>query len=258
MSVVDDYQPAAWEAGPAAVIYDALAEVAFDHCPVSLDGASVLDAGAGTGAASKAARGRGARVTASDISAPMLAFHRDRRPPGAAADTRALPFRDAAFDVVAVPFSLSHVNPPVAGLREVRRVTRPGGTVVVSGFGSTDRHPVKVVVQELLEARGWTPPPWYTHLKDEVEPVLADPAALEELAGDAGFVTADACLVDVDLGLRSSRQMAQYRLGMSQVAAFVSRLGPVAAAELEDEVVARLPDTPAPFALQLALLVARA
>lgn len=257
MTVVPEYQPAAWEAGPAAVIYDALADATLARCPLELPGAVVLDAGAGTGAASKAARRRGALVVASDVSPAMLAFGQGARPPAAAADGRALPFRAGAFDVAILAFSLSHVDPPVAGLREAARVTRPGGAVVVSGFGPADKHPVKDVVQELLDGRGWTPPAWYAHLKEHVEPLVAAPRSLLELAATAGLGHATAELIDVDLGVRTPRELARWRLGMAQAAGFVEGLGAAGAAELEDEVVARLGAEPTPLVVQMALLTAR-
>jgi SAM-dependent methyltransferase len=257
MSVVPEYRPASWEAGPAAVIYDELAAVALDHCPVELGGASVLDAGAGTGAASKAALQRGARVVASDLSAAMLRYHHEHRPPGAAADSRALPFRAAAFDVVVLAFSLSHIDPPVVGLREAARVTRAGGAVVVSVFGPADKHPAKDVVQDALDRRGWTPPGWYVDMKARVEPVVADPVSLLGLADAAGLDAARAELIDVDLGCRTARQLVRWRLGMAQVAEFLEDLGPAGAAQLQDEAVALLGPAPDPLVVQLALLVAR-
>jgi SAM-dependent methyltransferase len=216
----------------------------------------VLDAGAGTGAASKAALQRGARVVASDLSAAMLQFRRVHRPPGAAADILALPFHAGAFDVVALPFSLSHVDPPVAGLREAARVTRAGGAVVVSVFGPADKHPVKSVVQDVLDRWGWKPPAWYIDLKSSVEPAVADPVALLALAAAAGL-DAHAELIDVDLGRQTARQLVHWRLGMAQVTEFLEELSPAAAAQLEDEAITRLGPAPAPLVVQLALLVAR-
>jgi SAM-dependent methyltransferase len=257
VTVAAPYEPDAWESGPAAVIYDALAEVTLDHCPVDLAGARLLDAGSGTGAASKAARRRGAQVIASDLSAAMLAFQHARRPPGAAADTQSLPFRAGAFDVVALPFSLSHIDPPIAGLREAARVARAGGAVIVCNFGPAEKHPVKDLVQDALDRRGWVPPDWYAHLKGVLDPQVGDPASLLAMAAAAGLRAPRAELLDVDLGCRTSRQLVQWRLGMAQVTDFLDGLGPVAAAELEDEVVARLDTAPVSLVVQVALLVAR-
>ena len=79
---------AAWEEGPGRV-YNRLAEVLVEHSPVPVEGRTVLDLGAGTGAASRAiARARGSPV-ALDLAFGMLAEagragrRRSRRTPGA-------------------------------------------------------------------------------------------------------------------------------------------------------------------------------
>lgn len=51
-----------------------------------------------------------------------------------AGDALALPFADEAFDAVTISFALRNVVDPVAALREMHRVTRPGGRIVVCEF----------------------------------------------------------------------------------------------------------------------------
>lgn len=52
----------------------------------------------------------------------------------------ALPFDDATFDIVTCRFAFHHMQDPLAALREMKRVTRPGGAVVVcDGVASDDR-----------------------------------------------------------------------------------------------------------------------
>lgn len=92
----------------------------------------VLEVGVGTGK-SIALYPPGAEVAAIDISPRMLERARYRADAlGSKAvlrlgDVQALPFEDATFDVVVATFVFCSVPDPVLGLREVRRVLRPGG-----------------------------------------------------------------------------------------------------------------------------------
>jgi demethylmenaquinone methyltransferase/2-methoxy-6-polyprenyl-1,4-benzoquinol methylase len=54
--------------------------------------------------------------------------------PFTAADAMHLPFADCAFDAVTMSFGLRNVAEPAAALAEFRRVTRPGGRLVVCEF----------------------------------------------------------------------------------------------------------------------------
>lgn len=100
---------------------------------------AVLDVGCGTGVLLDAlARAEpAARLTGLDLSPDMLARARART--GAAAalcvgDTEALPFADAAFDVVVSVSVLHHVRRPRAAIAEMHRVLRPGGRAVVTDW----------------------------------------------------------------------------------------------------------------------------
>ena len=55
-----------------------------------------------------------------------------------AGDALALPFADATFDAVTISFGLRNIVDTEAALREMARVTRPGGRLVVCEFS----HPV--------------------------------------------------------------------------------------------------------------------
>ena len=104
----------------------------------AMPGARVLDLGCGGGHVAFAAAGAGAAVTAYDLSAEMLAavvaeagrrgLERIETRQGAA---EALPFADAAFDVVATRYSAHHWRDVPAALGEMRRVLRPDGRLVV-------------------------------------------------------------------------------------------------------------------------------
>lgn len=99
---------------------------------------NVLDLGCGAGHTAFAMAKAGATVTAYDLSPQMLALveneavrrnlMRITTQQGAAEE---LPFADASFDVVATRFSAHHWNDVGAAMREVCRVLKPNGTLVV-------------------------------------------------------------------------------------------------------------------------------
>jgi SAM-dependent methyltransferase len=104
----------------------------------SMPGAAVLDLGCGGGHVSFAAAAAGTRVTAYDLSPEMLAAvaAEAARRNLSGIETRqgaaeALPFADAAFDAVVTRYSAHHWRDVPAALREVRRVLRPGGLLLV-------------------------------------------------------------------------------------------------------------------------------
>ena len=99
-------------------------------------GQRVLDVGCGTGAltAELVARVGAGNVAAVDPSAPFVAAIRERIPGVEVhqAGTDALPFADGAFDAVLAQLVVHFLADPVAGIREMARVARPGGVVAAS------------------------------------------------------------------------------------------------------------------------------
>lgn len=104
-------------------------------------GDTVLDLAAGTAVSTVELGRSGAWCVAADFSVGMLAAGRARPVPKVAADATALPFDDGAFDAVTISFGLRNVVDHEAGLREMARVTKPGGRLVVCEF-STPTIPV--------------------------------------------------------------------------------------------------------------------
>lgn len=70
-----------------------------------------------------------------------------------AAEAGELPFEDGAFDVVHAHQVLQHLTDPVAALREMRRVTRPGGVVAVrdADYAAMTWYPASAGLTEWLE-----------------------------------------------------------------------------------------------------------
>ena len=108
------------------------------------EGQRVLDCATGTGDLAlefKRAVGPSGAVVGTDFCAEMLA-----QAPAKArraglevrfevADALALPYQRASFDVASIAFGIRNVDDPVACLRELARVVRPGGRVAVLEFG---------------------------------------------------------------------------------------------------------------------------
>jgi demethylmenaquinone methyltransferase / 2-methoxy-6-polyprenyl-1,4-benzoquinol methylase len=88
------------------------------------------------------AGGKKTRVVGADFCRPMLAIGREKcRRAGAdskialvEADAQHLPFAEGQFQIVSVAFGLRNVSDTDAGLREMARVCRPGGSVAVLEF----------------------------------------------------------------------------------------------------------------------------
>ncbi|MEV8319594.1 class I SAM-dependent methyltransferase [Streptomyces sp. NPDC059900] len=120
-------------------------------------GMNVLDAGCGPGviAAAVADRGRGITVTGVDIGSHRVAeARRNLGGKGTAveADVRHLPFADDAFDLGYCRLMLQFVPDVEAAVRELCRVIRPGGTIVLYELdGQLNwNHPIDDRLQELL------------------------------------------------------------------------------------------------------------
>jgi SAM-dependent methyltransferase len=157
-------------------------EAVFDAMAVG-PGTALLDAGCGGGFALQLAAKRGATVTGLDACGPLLAIVRERVP---AADVRqgdleSLPYADDAFDAVTTFNSIQYAADQAAALRELRRVTRPGGRVGIVVWGAPERCESAVI---LAAIGGLLPPP---PPGAEGPFALSAPGKLEELATAAGL-----------------------------------------------------------------------
>ena len=99
---------------------------------------TVLDLAAGTGASSAALAKGGAEVVACDLSEGMIEVGRERHPEiefvhGNAMD---LDFEDGSFDAVTISWGLRNIPDPQLALREMARVVRPRGRLVVLEFST--------------------------------------------------------------------------------------------------------------------------
>ena len=142
--------------GPGPAVAQGVA-AAVDAGPGEL----VLDLGAGTGTSTDAFTTLGARAIASDFSLGMLRTGVRRRGGSAtraagagcqfiAGDALRLPFADEVFDAVTISVALRNVHDTAQALREMLRVTRPGGRLVILEFSARDVEAFDLVYREYL------------------------------------------------------------------------------------------------------------
>ncbi|UXA14399.1 demethylmenaquinone methyltransferase [Mycobacterium sp. SMC-8] len=110
----------------------------------------VLDLAAGTAVSTVELASSGAWCVAADFSVGMLAAGASRDVPKVAGDATRLPFADGVFDAVTISFGLRNVVDHSAGLREMARVTRPGGRLVVCEFSTPTNGLFATVCKEYL------------------------------------------------------------------------------------------------------------
>lgn len=160
-------------------------------------GDRVLDVACGTGAVTKEALrrvGPDGTEAGLDLSPEMLAVARRTLPgtdlrEGAA---ESLPFHDQSFDVVTCQFGLMFFEDRAAALREMSRVLRPEGRLVVAVWDSLDRTPGYAALTEIIER----------HLGAEAGVpvraafVLGDVATVQSMVETAGFTSVRARSVE--------------------------------------------------------------
>ena len=157
-------------------------------------GMRILDLAAGTAVSSAPLAKAGARVVAADFSLGMLGAAPKREGVDlVGADGLALPFSDNAFDAATISFGLRNVADTVACLRELRRVVKPGGRLVVCEFSRPVWAPFRTVYVEYLMralpnvARAVSSnPDAYVYLAESIR-AWPDQAGLAKLMQEAGW-----------------------------------------------------------------------
>jgi demethylmenaquinone methyltransferase/2-methoxy-6-polyprenyl-1,4-benzoquinol methylase len=146
------------------------------------------------------AGGPDARVVGVDFAPAMVsAAHARlarRRLAGAAVvlgDAEALPLRDRALDAATIAFGLRNVPHPARALREMHRVLRPGGRLIVLEFGQPDPAWLRALYDlfsrtVIPRLGGWLSgrPDAYRYLHDSIRQ-WPDPERLSALIRQAGF-----------------------------------------------------------------------
>jgi demethylmenaquinone methyltransferase / 2-methoxy-6-polyprenyl-1,4-benzoquinol methylase len=158
-------------------------------------GERVLDLAAGTGVSTQELARSGATAIGVDFSIGMLEVGHRARPsvPLLAGDALALPFADATFDAATISFGLRNIVDPDAALREMARVTRPGGRLVVCEFSHPVLAPFRAAYLRYLMAalpavarRVSSNPDAYVYLAESIR-AWPDQRALAERIAAAGW-----------------------------------------------------------------------
>ncbi|HVA11799.1 MAG TPA: class I SAM-dependent methyltransferase [Stellaceae bacterium] len=144
-----------WRATPLGAVTEAIEQCLILDLMGDLAGVHVLDVGCGDGALVCAAASRGAEATGVDPDPAMLAAARTRADKDGITAAflegriERLPFPDAAFDVVVSITVLCFVPDASVAMREMARVLRPGGRLVLGELG---RWSLWALIRRL---RGW-------------------------------------------------------------------------------------------------------
>lgn len=155
-------------------------------------GTRYLDVGCGAGMAAQIAAAHGALVSGIDAAEALLDIARRRTPGGdfRLGDLEELPFDDQSFDVVTGFNSFQYAGNPAVALGAARRVTKPGGAVVIMTWGDPEGMAAASLVAAL---RPLMPPP----PPGAPGPfALSDESALRKFAADAGLKPVE--VFDVD------------------------------------------------------------
>jgi ubiquinone/menaquinone biosynthesis C-methylase UbiE len=156
-------------------------------------GERFLDVAAGTGGLGLPAARLGAEVLATDWSPAMIQRFEARvraeglsRAEGRVMDCHALDLPDNGFDVTGSQFGVMLVPDQPRALREMVRVTKPGGRVLVIAYGSPEEFEALQVFVSALKAVA----PGFPGLPDDPPPLefqLSNPEVLRERLLDAGL-----------------------------------------------------------------------
>ncbi len=205
-------------------------------------GQRVLDVGCGPGAltAELVARVGAASVSAVDPSEPFVIAAGERFPDVdvRVAAAEALPFADGAFDVTLAQLVVHFMADPVAGLTEMRRVTRPGGVVAACVWDHAGgRGPLGVFWDA---ARGLD-----SSLTDESALPGVREGHLSELFAAAGLRDVTDGALDVSIEHPTFEDWWEpYTEGVGPAGAYVASLDETRRVELRERCRSLLPEPP--------------
>ena len=214
-------------------------------------GGAVLDVGCGPGALSTELLQRGAAVGAVDPSPSFVAAARERMPEVEVVEAaaEALPFADGAYDAALAQLVVHFMRDPAAGVAEMARVTRAGGTIAACVWDH-ERGPLAPFWRAVAATRG--------EPRAVMEPARAGQRAgeLERLLRDAGLEQVVEAPIAVAVRFDAFEAWWEpFELGVGPAGDHVAGLESAERARLADRCREQLPD--APFELPAVAWAAR-
>jgi ubiquinone/menaquinone biosynthesis C-methylase UbiE len=139
---------AGWDEMQERFFSDRVRDRAFEVAKIEA-GRTAVDVGAGTGFLSGALLGHGMRVISVDQSKPMLDGLRAKYPDDGGLECRVgeaerIPVDDGTADFCFANMCLHHVERPAAAIREMARVLKPGGKLVITDLDSHEQEFLRV------------------------------------------------------------------------------------------------------------------
>jgi ubiquinone/menaquinone biosynthesis C-methylase UbiE len=209
---------------------------------------SVLDVGCGPGALTRALVGAGARVTAVDPSQPFATACQQRAPRADVhvGSAEPLPFEDGTFDAALAQLVVNFMTDAPAGVREMARVTRPGGVVACAVW---DYAGEMTILRRFWESAIALDPAAATRSESQ-RMQYCTPESLGELWSAAGLsdVTVTSCVVAADYE-GFADLWAPLEAGVAPSGAYVVSLDPAARSAFAAEFRRRLGVGDEPFSL---------
>ena len=218
-----------------------LAPVFADFGRVS-DGQTVIDVGCGPGALTEelVRRVGASAVAAVDPSAPFVSAIEERLPDVNVrlAPAEELPFDESSFDAALAQLVVHFMRDPVAGLREMARVTRDGGAVAASVWDHGGGHgPLSVYWEVVLE--------FDPGARDESNLAGAREGTLTTLFEQAGVREVEETALTVSVEHPTFDDWWEpYTLGVGPAGDYVAGLDPERQLDLRERCRARLPEPP--------------
>jgi SAM-dependent methyltransferase len=190
-------------------------------------GTRLVDVGCGSGLALLLASVRGAQVAGIDAAENLVEIARDRVPSAdlRVGDMEDLPWEDGSFDVAIAINSVFHSGNMLAATRELRRVVRPSGRVVVTSWATSEECESRQVNDTFRSVLPAPPPP-----SPERE-ALTVPGGLRRLlervelvSAEEGSVACQAWFADADESWRAHSSAGPAQHAIRQVGEVTLRI----------------------------------